>query len=489
MKILKTIIGILFLSGLAACGGGSSGDGASPPPPPPPPPTGGIGRTGIAVGPISTFGSVVVNGVRYDTSAATFTVDDNPGTEDDLQVGDVVIVRGTIDDNGTTGTADEVLFDDLVKGPVASIDAVTSSLIVLGQTVLVRPDTSFDDSFNPASLDGVSIGQIVEVSGQVDANGAIVATRIEPKPAGTQLEVHGTVSALDTNNQRFNLNDLVVDYSAAMLDNFPGGQITEGDFVEAKGTNLGGNGELLATQVELEALVPGVAEGDRVEIEGFITRFVSAQDFDVAGQPVTTTGATLFEGGDAGDLGLNIKVEAEGDINASGVLVATKIDIRRAKAVRATALLDSVDAATDSVVLLGITVTIDALTRIEDKSDADVSPLTVADLNAGDYAEVRGDEFPAGSGDILATIFEREDPEADTILQGFVESASDPSFTILGVTIETNGATIFRDEQDNVISSADFFDQLQLNDLVKAKGTESADAVITADEVEFELEF
>ncbi len=355
--------------------------------------------------------------------------------------------------------------------------------------MLVRPETTFDDGFNPASLDGVIVTQIVEVSGQIDANGDIVATRIEPKPAGTQFEVHGTVSALDSGNMLFNLRNLVVDFSSATLDNFAGGQISEGDFVEAKGMSLGASGELIATQVELEALVPNANDGDRVEIEGFITRFVSATDFDVAGLPATTNASTVFEGGVAGDLGLNIKVEAEGDIDGNGTLVATKIDIRRAKAVRVTANLDSVNAANDSVVILGIDVSIDALTRLEDKSNADVDPLTISDLNAGDYVEVRGDEFPAGSGDILATIFEREDADTEAILQGFVESVNNPSYSVLGVTIDTNGGTIFRDENDVVISATDFFNQVGVNSLVKAKGTEASDTSITATEVEFELEF
>ena len=121
------------------------------------------------------------------------------------------------------------------------------------------------------SLEGVSVGQIVEVSGQIDANGNIVATRLEPKPAGTQFEVHGTVSNLDSANMRFNINNLVVDYSSATLDNFAGGQVSNGDFVEAKGTALGAANELLATQVELESLVPGAADGDRVEIYRDIT--------------------------------------------------------------------------------------------------------------------------------------------------------------------------------------------------------------------------
>ncbi len=489
MTIRLPIILAFALSILTACGGGGD-SGATQQPGNNPPAVGGIGRSGIAVGPISTFGSIVVNGVRYDTSSATFTINDEPGTEADLRVGQIVTVSGTIDDDGTgtTGTAQTVNFEDAVTGPVDSVDVPGSMFVVLGQTVLVGPDTSFDDSFADPSIGGIAVGQIVEVSGQFDANGNILATRIEPKPTGTQFEVHGTVSNLDSANLTFSLNNLVVDYSSATLDDFPGGQISDGDFVEAKGMMLGGAGELLATEVDFESILPNANAGDRIEIEGFITRFASAQDFDVAGLPVTTTANTAFEGGSAADLGLNIKVEVEGDLDGNGVLVATKVDIRRAKAVRVTANADSVDASNNSLVVLGITVTVDALTRFEDKSSADVEPLTLADINAGDYLEIRGGEVPAGSGNILATIFEREDADPETSLQGFVESISDPSFTILGVTINTSASTVFRDENDAVISATEFFNRLQTNSLVKAEGSEVADTTIAATEVEFEVE-
>ena len=57
---------------VAGCGGGGGG-GSDPvvtPPPVTPPPDGGIDRGGVAVGPIDGFGSVIVNGVRFDTSDA-----------------------------------------------------------------------------------------------------------------------------------------------------------------------------------------------------------------------------------------------------------------------------------------------------------------------------------------------------------------------------------------------------------------------------------
>ena len=143
----------------------------------------------------------------------------------------------------------------------------------------------------------------------------------------------------------------------------------------------------------------------------------------------------------------------------------------------------------NTVVVLGITVTVDDLTRLEDKSNADVDPLTLADISAGDYLEIRGDEMPAGSGEVLATIFEREDPDTEASLQGFVESINEPSFTILGVTINTSGATVYRDANDNVLTVNEFFNQLMIGSLVKAEGAEVSDMTIAATEVEFEAEF
>jgi len=488
MKAMRGLIitSLLALAAASGCGGSSSGS-SSDATNPPPPQTGGISGIGTAVGPISTFGSVVVNGVHYDTSNSTFTIDGTSVAESDLKVGQVVVVQGTISDDLANGTADTVTTDDNVTGPVDSIDLALSQLVVMGQLVLVNAETSFDDNISPASLEGLVAGDIVEVSGFFTSGGDTEATRIEKKPAGTQIEVHGIVSGHNAANFMFAINGLQVDYSSAILNDFPSNQISDGDFVEAKGNSIGTGGELVADIVELENAGIDGNEGDHVEVEGLITRFGSETDFDVAGIPVTTNGATVFVGGVAADLGLNVKVEVEGELDANNVLVADKVDIRRGKVVRSVAVVDSVDAANNSLVMLGITFTIDELTRLEDKSDADIRPLTINDLNAGDYLEIRGTEFPAGSGQIQATILEREDPDTRTILQGFVESVSNPTLTVLGVSIDTTGA-VFRDLNNNVISAAEFFNEVTVNSLIKARGTETGDTMISASEMELELE-
>ena len=468
------------------CGGGGGGSDVTPPPP-----TGGITRTGVAVGPITGFGSVIVNGVTYDTSSTIFTKDGLPATQDDFSVGQVVLVKGTIDDDGTNAMANTVEFDDVVEGPVSSVNEQLNQLVVLGQTVLLTATTSIDDSC-PGTLDDLLVVPAVEVSGLADANGLIEATRIECRDGTWNgvMEVNGLVSGHNAGATTFMINGLEVDYSGAAVDNFPtAGVINDGDPVEAKGTVLNGN-TLDATRVEYKGNRFANDDGDHAEIEGFITRFVSASDFDVSGLPVTTTGSTTFEGGMAADLGLNLKVEVDGEFNAGGVLVATKVDIKSATAVRVTGTLDSVSG--NTMTILGITVNTDPLkTRFEDKSEARVDPLQVGDLNTGDYVEIRGQEMPVGQ--ITAVLLERDDFDTRTELRGFVEAGgkNEPNLTVLGATIVTNGATVYRDSRgatDVGMGAAEFWAAVQEGSLVDARGTESGDTTLVATELELQMD-
>ena len=492
MNTLPRIIVAFFATAIlstAGCGGGGGGGGGVTPPPTTPPPTGGITGSGVAVGPITGFGSVIVNGVTYDTSSATFTKDGLPATQDDFSVGQVVVVKGSVDDNGTNATADSVEFDDVVEGPVSSHNTTTGEFIVLGQTVRIVPTTSFDDTpACPADLTGAVA---VEVSGLADANGVIEATRIECRDGTWDgvLEVNGLVSGHNAGAQTFMINALEVDYSGAAVDNFPTGIINDGDPVEAKGTAFDGT-TLDATRVEYKGNRFATDDGDFGEIEGFITRFVSASDFDVSGIPVTTTASTTFEGGAAADLGLNLKVEVDGNFNASGVLVATKVDIKSATAVRVTGTLDSVSG--NTLTILGITVNTDPLkTRFEDKSEADIDPLRVGDLVSGNYVEIRGQEQPVGQ--ITAVLLERDDSDPRTELRGFVEAGgkNDPNLTVLGVTINTVGVEVYRDSRgatDVPMTRADFWAAVQEGSLVDARGTESGDTTLAATELELQMD-
>jgi uncharacterized protein DUF5666 len=454
---------------LAACGGGSGNDIA------------GIDRTGAPViaayGPVSAFGSVVVNGVRYDTSQTKFLIDGDDGTQADIGVGDVVLVNGTLDAGGATGVATTVRFDHNVEGPVTSIDAVANTFVALGQLVRVSSDTSFDVGIQPAALSGLAIGDIVEVSGFVQGDESIDATRIERRQGGGgEVEVTGVVVNTQVAPHTFQLGGIVVNYSSATVAGVVGGVVANGQSVRVKGTFA--QGVLVASRVDAVGNDLGGASGERREIEGVITRFASAADFSLGLLSVTTNAQTSFEGGTAADLGLNVNVEVEGALDSAGHLVAAKIHVRRAAAVSVATTVDSLDVPGNSFVALGVTVKVDALTRLEDKGSQHLRPFSLGNLAAGDYVEVRGSESPAGSGQVLATLVERKSAQPNTDLQGFVQSVAPPVFTVLGVSITTNAGTKFKGVGD--------VSQLAVGDRVEVAGQKLGDRAITATDIELD---
>lgn len=469
----RKLITLLVPAVLVACGGrgGETQDAGV---------SGSSATARVSQGTITGFGSIIVNGVRYDTGSATISIDGKPGSEADLAVGQVVVVRGMVDGNGTTGTANDVSFDDAVEGPISEIDLAADTMVVLGQTVLITADTSFEDDIDPESLEGLVVGDIVEVSGFFDGDGNIVATHVELEDPGDEFEVTGFVSNHDPGAMTFQVNDLVVDYSSAMLDDFPNGAPEDGQRVEAKGDMLGPTGELLATKVEFEDNDMDLDDGDEVEIEGIITRFESATDFDVNGMPVTTTGQTEFKHGSSAGLGLHRMVEVEGAINSEGILVADEVEFEEEGVIRIEGTVDDIQG--DQLTVITITVVVTNETEFDDDDDSDNRTFSLSDIRAGDCVDVRGFE---DMGTVIATRLEREDHDCDTVeLVGIVESVEQPDFTILDVTIHTDSNTEFDGDHGNSNDAGHFFANA-LGRLVETEGR-FENGVILAEEVEIE---
>jgi hypothetical protein len=464
----------------SGCGSGG-GDGQ----------TAGIDRGGAPIatsGPISGFGSVIVNGIRFDTSSTSITIDGQSGSTDDLAVGQIVTVQGVIDDNGNA-TADAIEFNDNVEGPISSIDTTLQQFVVLNQIVQINDGTSFDDDIVPRSLDGLAVGEVIEVSGFVDANGDIVATHIERHASGGVFEIMGLISDLNTTTQSFQVGALTVDYSAATLEDFLNTGPANGDIVEVKGTDFSTGGDFLATRVErkIAGLVGG--DGDEAKLERLVTRIVSASEFDLSGQRVIVTPQTEYKGGSLTDLALNVQVEVEGRLNSSGMLVAEKIEFRQQQSdVRLTGNVEAVDVTAGTVTLGGVPVRVNSSTRIEDKSDTQLQPFGLADIRVGDFLEVRAQIDT--DGQYTATRLERDEPdrgdfEIEDELRGVITTVSGTQFSVLGFTVQTDAATEFRDLNRNRITQAQFFAQMLVGQSVKVEGVLSGTTLL-AREVELE---
>ncbi len=448
---------------LAACGGG--GDG-------------GIGGTGggggglgtdVSVGTITAFGSVWVNGVRFDDSQATITIDDNSKARSDLRVGMVARLNGSI----SGATASTINVTSAVKGYVESANG--NQLVVMGQNVTVDPGA--------ISNGPIAAGHYVEVHGQVVSDGTIQANFAERKTtqATPPFVVKGFVKGHTAGGTTFQVGALNVTLAnGATINDMPGGS-WNGILAEVKGSTCAGNppttnvcGTLTATKVEPEGVRGDVS---KIEVEGFVTALTSTSDFTVGSQHVVTNGSTAFQGGLQSEIVLTTKLEVEGSLSG-GILTATKVSFR--ENIRFEANLASKGATSFTLAgLPGITIETNALTQFKNTS--------FAALAVGNNLRVRG---RPGSGNtvIASEVEDRGNGDTDVRFQAVASAVAAPNITMLGIVVDTSPISNnnFKDINDAIIGRSAFFAAAAPGKLIKVRGTLSGGTISWNQEIEFE---
>jgi hypothetical protein len=476
-KLRAFLVAAAIAAVTLSCGGGSSSMNNT---------SSGM-STVMATGVITGFGSIFVNGVHFQTSGATLRKNGQVVDQSQLAVGEVAHIKGQVNESDETGSAAEVDVDESVVGPISGIDITNGLVTVLEQTVKLNGGTSFSKDIQPADITGLKVGDIISVDGMYDSTGTIVATRIERGSASAVLQVVGTVSGLNSASHTFMINGLIVDYTSATLTGFASGGPNNGDTVEVQGTSFNdATKTLTATSVARKQSDHEEADDKtNIEREGLITRFASATDFDVAGQPVTTTSSTIYKDGSAANLALNVKVEVEGMLNSSNVLVASVVSFEHNGSVELQSQVTAVNATAGTLTLLGVSITVNSMTRFEDDSTAHIQNFGLSSVSVGDTIKVRGYENPAGSGMVLATRLEREPPSATVIVQGPFVAAAPPDFTVLGITVDASSAMISNGDE-GTLTLADFLTKA-VGHSVKVEGSLSG-TVVTASRIRIDDE-
>jgi hypothetical protein len=163
--------------------GGIGGTGIDP---------GGIGGTGQraeaelgVLGVITGFASICVNGIEVHYDAATpVSMNGQPASAGALGVGQVVAVRAV--GSGTQARAREIDIVDAAVGPVTAVEIAGELLQVQGRRVRVGASTVLGGGLSREQLAAAQPGARMRVSGLSDANGVIVATRLEPAAPGAR---------------------------------------------------------------------------------------------------------------------------------------------------------------------------------------------------------------------------------------------------------------------------------------------------------------
>jgi hypothetical protein len=285
----------------------------------------GSGGTGIStadavgIGAVDGLGSIIVNGLRYNTDAAALGVDDAPA----VQIGMTVKVTGPVNADFTSGVAKQVASAAEMRGPVSSLDIAGGSFTVMGTTVTTDESTVWADV---TGLAGLLPGGTVQVWGLPAAPGVLRATRVKQRTATSAPIATGTVQNLNAGGRTFTLGSLTVDYGTAT---FTGGidasTLANGAIVRVRAAGQAMSGMLSATLVEAWHTVPR-ATATTVLLAGVITDYASLGSFRLLGTAVDASAAQIT-GGPANAIGNGVKVEVAGTIS-DGVLIATKLKIR-----------------------------------------------------------------------------------------------------------------------------------------------------------------
>lgn len=441
-RLVSSKVVLALVVGLSACGGGG-GSGTSTP-------DGGAGNTAAAItrGVITGFGSVFVNGVEYEIEGDTdVSLDGQAGSESGLEVGMVVTLQGTVNADGTTGIATSIVYADELEGIVTAtaLSGGLGSLTVMGQTVNVTAETVFDSEVDAiTTLDGIAVGNVVEVSGHASSDGTIYATRVEVKRAAqddSEIEVKGVISGLTATT--FQLGGLTVDFSALSADALPEGVLADGLFVEVKSTTaFDGSGALIASEIELED--DGFRshegeEGEDVEIDGMVTADFAGNQFEINGRRVLIDDDTAFENGDSSNLLAGTKAKVEAEYDASGQLVATEIEFTEQAELGLEGTVEAVDAAASTLTVLGQTILVNNATIMIDESADAERYFNLADISAAnsDYVEVEG-YLDSASGHLVATKLKRDSVSSDAAVNGIAE-VDGATITVAGVTVDLSG--------------------------------------------------
>ena len=196
---------------LTACGGGSS-----------PTSNTSLSTNVPTAGLISGVGSIVLNGIRYETiGAAVEDADDGTAFTSALSIGMTVsALDANINTSANTGTAATFEVQHGISGVTGNFDATANTLTVAGLPVIVDASTvvvSAAGLIQP--LSAISNGLSVETYGIPQADGTFKATRIEIETSPSAIRLVGAVSNLDTINRTFTLGTagalVTVSYSNA----------------------------------------------------------------------------------------------------------------------------------------------------------------------------------------------------------------------------------------------------------------------------------
>lgn len=243
------------VAGLSACGGGDEANTN---------PGSNTSSEEVSFGSVTGFGSVVVDGTRYEDDQAQVTEEVSAGVNSNLTLDSVELGMQV----EVTADGDQAQAIVIRTSLVAAIDSLQSDgFTAAGQQVQVSTATIYSGTPGLADL---SVGTRVAVHGTRNADDVIVARRVAVRSPDAEpfVRIVGVVRDLDERAQTFRLGNLIVDYSNNPRVVPAGASLAEGRGVVVFGATQPSVGMLQASGIRV--LRAQVIEGRRVRVAGLI---------------------------------------------------------------------------------------------------------------------------------------------------------------------------------------------------------------------------
>lgn len=297
---------VLTATALSGCGGGGLSVAAFPG-------TGGTGSPIFSQGSIAGFGSVIVNGVKFDDIHASVEIDGVTAASADLRLGMVADVVGVVGADPALGAASSIGVWSAAQGAVSQVTA--AGFMVAGMGIQTDAATVFEGVASSAEL---VAGQTVTVWGLQNGSDALTwtATRIALAPATAPFVTSGLISISDS---QVYLNGLLLTLTHSLAEN-----LKNGDLVRVQGTLSTDGKSLTVTGTKLLSAVTVAPDESDVEIEGYVSSLTPPSGFvmnnlsvDTSNSDTSPTGAVIAVG---------TRVEVYGTLSG-GVLIARVVKL------------------------------------------------------------------------------------------------------------------------------------------------------------------
>jgi len=436
----------------------------------------GMPTTVTRVGVITGFGSVIIDGVRYNTDAAEVLVNGSSVADlQDLRVGMRVGVVYSEADDSDQPIVSQLAYRSDIEGAITSINRVDRILVVAGTQVHYNELTRFWG----ASPDVLVVGDVLEVSGHFVGDLPFLATFIELENDQDELQrTVGYVADLDEVAQTFSLGSLTVDYSGVAITEL----LTNNQFVWVSGST-GQAGFIAVTVAPHRTPIADLLDEDfdaviRHEISGLVSRFSDDERtifVDGIGYPLASelqTSVALYDY-------VELHLSSAGEV----AFIESEDDFYRSDGT-IKGVIESIDLDSQSVTVSQIPYYFSTTTRFEDDRN---ERWDFADLQSSQAVEI---SYALIDGRRLIQRIELEyDDELyeQWELKGLVGSITDTTLSVDNVRVDISGEPIFLLE-NIVVTRAQFLQTLTTASIVEVEGYFDGEGRFVAQKLEAEGE-